>query len=228
MRGYRQRELLAAALLLGPVVLLYGCWLEGVRINLTGSLPVGLYAVTRGAAAHGSLVLVCLPAPTAEWARSRGYIPRGASCPGRTMPVGKPVFALPGDVVTVTDSGLLLNGRLAPNTRPLLSDSRGRPLLRLPEGRYTVGPGEMWVVSQYSPLSFDSRYFGAVPIGNVRARVRLLWSFTSIRATGRGDAALGQPAQVETPRHLAPQLPDVEHEVHVVLGSRGGPAIDPH
>jgi len=228
VRRYRRRELRAAALLLGPLVLLYGCWLEGLRINLTGSLPIGLYAVTHGAPAHGALVLVCLPARTAEWARDRGYVPRGASCPGRAMPVGKPVFALPGDVVTVTDSGLLLNGRLTPNSRPLLSDRRGRPLPRLAAGRYAVGPGELWVVSPYSALSFDSRYFGAVPIANVQARVRLLWSVTPMRITGRGDAALGQPAQVEPPRHLAPQLPHVEHQIHVVLGSRGSPAIDPH
>jgi conjugative transfer signal peptidase TraF len=142
-----------------------------VRLNLTGSLPVGLYAVTHGAPARGSLVLVCLPRAVAEFARDRGYVPRGGSCPGGVMPVGKPVFAIPGDTVTVTRGGLLLGGRPAPNSRPLPADRQGRPLAGLPAGRYIVGPGELWVVSGYSGYSFDSRYFGPVPSAGVLARL---------------------------------------------------------
>ena len=224
----RPRNLRIAALLAGPLALLGWCWLVGLRLNLTGSLPVGFYVVAHGAPEHGSLVLVCLPNATAKWARDRGYVPRGAACPEQAMPVGKPVFALPGDTVAVAEAGLLLNGRLAANTRALGSDHRGRPLPGLPTGRYVVRPGELWVVSKYSPFSFDSRYFGAVPIANIRTRIRLLWAVHPLGHPRRSDATLGEPAQIEPPRHLAPQLPDVEHQVHVVLGSRGGPAVDSH
>jgi type IV secretory pathway protease TraF len=40
------------------------------------------------------------------------------------------------------------------------------------DGRYIVGSGEIWLVSSYSPRSFDSRYFGPVKVGRVVATVR--------------------------------------------------------
>ena len=202
--------------------------LAGVRLNLTGSLPIGLYVVTHGPPARGAVVLVCLPEAWAELARSRGYVPNGSSCPGGATLVGKPVFALPGDTVEVTATGLVLNGRPVADTRPLPFDRRGRPLPRLEAGAYVVGAGELWIISRYSPFSFDSRYFGAVPLANVRARVRLLVPFQRSRSSRNGDAALREPGEVESPLYEAPQLPDVEHQVDVGLGTRGGPAVDSH
>jgi conjugative transfer signal peptidase TraF len=188
-------ELRIASSLGGPLLLLVACLLGGLgglRLNLTGSLPVGLYAVTRGAPTRGALVLVCLPRAGAEFARDRGYVPRGGSCPGGVMPVGKPVFAIPGDSVTVSPDGLLLNGRLAPNSRPLTVDRQGRPLVGLPVRRYVVAPGELWVVSHYSMYSFDSRYFGPVPTSHVRARVRSIWTVRSDGIDREADAPLGK------------------------------------
>lgn len=175
------------------------CTVAGVRLNLTGSLPIGLYVVTHGPPVRGAVVLVCLPETWAELASRRGYVPNGNSCPGGMMPVGKPVFALPGDTVEVTATGLTLNGRPVANTRPLPFDRRGRPLPRLEAGAHVVGAGELWIVSRYSPFSFDSRYFGAVPLADVRARVRLLVPFQRSRPSGNGDAALREPGEVESP-----------------------------
>jgi conjugative transfer signal peptidase TraF len=179
---FRWRAPWIASRLGGPVLLVLGCWVGGLRVNLTGSLPVGLYAVvaTHEAPTRGALVLVCLSRAVADFARDRGYVPRGGLCPGGVMPVGKPVFAVPGDTVTVTADGLFLDGTLASNSRPLSADRRGRPLAGVRNGRYVVGPAELWVVSQYSASSFDSRYFGPVPLSSVRGRVRVLW-------TWRGD-----------------------------------------
>jgi conjugative transfer signal peptidase TraF len=159
-----------------PLVLLGACWLAGLRLNLTGSLPVGLYVASRAAPVRGALVLACLPASVAAFAKERGYVPRGGACPGGVVPVGKPVLAIPGDTVTVTPTGLLVNGAPVSNSRPLAADRKGRPLPQLALGRYDVGPGELWVVSSYSRLSFDSRYFGAVEAAQVRVSVRRLWT----------------------------------------------------
>jgi conjugative transfer signal peptidase TraF len=159
-----------------PLALLAGCWFAGLRLNLTGSLPIGLYLVSRAAPVRGSLVLACLPPGVAAFAKERGYVPRGGACPGGVVPVGKPVLAIRGDTVTVTPTGLLVNGAPVSNSRPLPADRRGRPLPQLAVGRYGVGPGELWVVSSYSRLSFDSRYFGAVEAAQVRVSVRRLWT----------------------------------------------------
>lgn len=65
----------------GVVVVLAAAWRGGVRLNLTASLPAGLYLVTPGSPTRGAIVMACLPLPVAAFARARGYVPRG-SCPG--------------------------------------------------------------------------------------------------------------------------------------------------
>ena len=159
-----------------PLTLIVGSCLAGLRLNLTGSLPVGFYVASRGAPVRGALVLACLPPRAAALAKERGYVPHGDECPGSMMPIGKSVLAVGGDTVTVTPSGLLVNGAPVPNSRPLAEDRNGRPLPRLLVGRYVVGPGELWVLSSYSRLSFDSRYFGAIQVCQVRAGLRRLWT----------------------------------------------------
>jgi type IV secretory pathway protease TraF len=56
-----------------------------------------------------------------------------------------------------------------------------------PAGTYQVPPGEIWTVSSYSPESFDSRYFGPVPLANVRGRARPLLVFGDVTAMTQGD-----------------------------------------
>src|SRR6266566_6598770 len=150
--------------------------LTGLRLNLTGSLPVGLYVAARGAPARGALVLVCLPPQIATFASVRGYVPRGGACPGGVVPIGKRVLAIAGDTVTVTLTGLTVNGVPVPNSQALAADRKGRLLRGLAEGRYHVGRDELWVLSSYSRVSFDSRYFGAVRLSDVRGRLMPLWT----------------------------------------------------
>lgn len=160
----------------GPLVLLAAGWLAGLRLNLTASLPVGLYLASGAAPVRGSIVLACLPPAVADFARERGYVPRGDACPGGVVPVGKSILAIAGDTVAVTPTGLLVNGAPVPNSQALEADRKGRPLPRVAVGTYVVAPGELWVLSRYSRFSFDSRYFGAVQAGQVRAGLRRLWT----------------------------------------------------
>jgi conjugative transfer signal peptidase TraF len=162
--------------LAGSAAVLAGGKLGGLRLNLTRSLPVGLYVTARGGPARRALVLVCLPPRVATFARARGYVPRGGTCPGEVVPIGKRVLAVPGDTVAVTPTGLLVNGAPVPNSQALATDRKGRPLPGLATGRYRVGQGELWVLSSYSQLSFDSRYFGAVRASDVRGLVVPLWT----------------------------------------------------
>ena len=140
---------------------------------------MGLYLAARGAPARGRLVLVCLPRQVAAFARARGYVPRAGTCPGGVVPIGKRVVAIAGDTVTVAPSGLRVNGVLVPNSQALAADRKGRPLPQLAAGRYIVRRGTLWLLSSYSPFSFDSRYFGAVESADVRANIRRLWTVES-------------------------------------------------
>ena len=168
------RYLAACVLVLPPCALLIGAalaWAAGLRVNLTGSMPIGVYQATSVASATaldpGAIVLACLPVEVARLARERGYVPRG-SCPGGAGPIGKIVVAVPGDTVTVTPCGLMVNGRLLSGSQPLARDGHGRPLPPLRRGLYLVRTGEIWLLSAHSPRSFDSRYFG--PLGAERVR----------------------------------------------------------
>ena len=161
----------ASSLLLAAVV----TWFAGLRVNLSASMPIGFYRVSRGRPVKGAMVLACLPAGVAVFARSRGYVPNGR-CPGATAPIGKVVLAMVGDSVEVTAEGLLVNGRPLKNTKPLAVDAAGRPLRRFPDGTYIAGPDEVWLYSPYSKRSFDSRYFGPLPVSSIRNRVLPLWT----------------------------------------------------
>jgi conjugative transfer signal peptidase TraF len=120
---------------------------------------------------HGDVVLACLPARVATLAHARGYIPGGGRCAGGTAPIGKIVMALPGDTVVVGPSGLAVNGATVQWSRPLDHDRGGRPLPRMSIGRSLVDARSVWLIGS-SSHSFDSRYFGPVPISNVLVRVR--------------------------------------------------------
>jgi conjugative transfer signal peptidase TraF len=121
------------------------------------------------------MVLACLPAGVAVFARSRGYVPSG-SCPGATAPIGKVVLAIVGDSVEVRREGLLVNGRPVQNTKALAVDAAGRALTRFQDGAYVVGRDEVWLYSPYSERSFDSRYFGPLPLSSILNRVLPLWT----------------------------------------------------
>jgi conjugative transfer signal peptidase TraF len=147
------------------------CERGGVRVNLTGSLPIGLYRVST--AADANLVEFCPPEPFSHLSVLRQYRSPG-NCPDGDNPLLKPVVARPGDVVVLSQSGLQVNGVLLRNTAPRPQDSKARPLPNYPFGIYRVNPGTIWVASCYHPLSFDSRYFGPISTTIVRHRLKPL------------------------------------------------------
>ena len=159
----------------GALLIPASAWLAGVRLNLTSSLPAGLYFVARGAPSRGAIVLVCLPSEVATFARMRGYVPLGR-CPGWAAPVGKDVLAVAGDTVAVVPEGLQVNGAPVAMSLARVYDSRGRRLPSLSLGHYVVRRDELWLLGRH-PLSFDSRYFGPVASSSVLTAVRPLLVF---------------------------------------------------
>jgi conjugative transfer signal peptidase TraF len=136
----------------------------GVSVNLTPSMPIGIWIVrpVNAPIARGAIVSFC------RVHRHRSTEPpRPAShgpCPDGAWPLLKPVAALPGDLVVINSSGIAINGRLLPN-----SQQQSRPgLTGVAPGSYQVGDGQLWVVSSLHPHSFDSRYFGPIRADAVR------------------------------------------------------------
>jgi len=137
-----------------------------LRVNLSPSLPEGVYRAVERPPARRSLVLACIPLPAARLALRRGYLAAGP-CPGGAAPLGKIVVALGGDVVDVRDGAVVVNDRPVPRSRIAAVDSRGRALPRLARRRFYLRAGELWLFSPYDERSFASRYFGPVTSGAI-------------------------------------------------------------
>ena len=149
----------------------------GLRVNTTPSMPIGLWAIesVRTVLTRGDVVTVCLPdGAVLRQAMQRGYIATG-TCSYGAEPLVKPVAAVSGDLVTVSAHGIDVNATPIANTAELPQDEAGRALHPIPAGSYRVGPEEVWLLSGHDPRSFDSRYFGAVPVANVLGIAHPLW-----------------------------------------------------
>ncbi len=159
--------------------------LAGLRINDTESAPLGLWLVKKTDAAQlgrGALVEVCPPAAAVvDWMRERGYLGEGG-CDIKVVPLLKPIRAIAGDVVELQPGRRArVNGAELPNTQAL-------PFMPAhPAGRYVVQPGQVWIFSSYSAGSFDSRYFGPVPLSQVRGIARPLWVSGNTAAITTGE-----------------------------------------
>lgn len=165
---------LAVLALSGGAALILLClwaWIAGYRCNLTPSLPVGLYRLADGMPKHGDPVSFCLAGPFVGLAAERGYLKAG-SCPSGLRPLLKVVAGLPGDLVRVGPDGIQVTppgapvGCLWPDSRIKIADRYGRPVPSvLLSG---VIPSGFVLALGVHPGSFDSRYFGFVPLDSLR------------------------------------------------------------
>jgi conjugative transfer signal peptidase TraF len=134
-----------------PLLVLSLGWL---RLNVSASVPLGLYRLHRVPASLERGMLVVLPVPAAVQAFH-----------SRWLPLLKPIAGLPGDEVCVGDEGFVVNGR---HFGPVLPESGGRPVPSMGLGCVTVEPASV-IVATETPRSLDSRYFGPVRITDLSA-----------------------------------------------------------
>jgi conjugative transfer signal peptidase TraF len=136
--------------------------------NPSDSAPRGWYAL---APEHhpktGEWVLVHLPKMIGRLADERGYLPMG-------IPILKRIGAQGGEAVCARTGGIFIDGHLV--ARALEEDSQGRALPRWSACR-TLKAQELFLLSDHSPFSFDSRYFGPVRRSAVIGRANPLWTW---------------------------------------------------
>lgn len=144
-----------------------------VKVNLTESIPTGIYKLTGEAPARGDYVFVCPPAnPAVESGRRLGYIPFG-QCSSKTLPVFKRLVGLPGDRIRLGLTGVEVNGVALPGTQLLDRDADGNriPRMYVTGSEFTLRQGQRFLLGD-SMNSFDSRYFG--PTRELPRKVTLL------------------------------------------------------
>jgi len=110
----------------------------------------------------------------------------------------KRCVALAGDTVEVRAKGLWVNGKLVPDgdyavhRDPRTNAHPPRDFL----APFTVPPGHLFCMGDNRDVSYDSRFWGAVPLANVKGRPWVVyWSFggdpPQARWTGWGDQLRG-------------------------------------
>ena len=143
-----------------------------LRIITTDSAAAaGIYWRSAGLPHQGALVLACLTPEASRFGRGREYL-RPGDCPAGAEPVAKIVGALPGDIVDIEPQWVAVNGSRFLNSASADRDSAGRPLPHVSFGTRLVGPGEVWLFGFNDARSWDGRYFGAVPLADVRGVLR--------------------------------------------------------
>ncbi len=159
-----------ALLFLTPLVL----QLTPLRWVVTPSLPLGFYWETQEPIVRGAYVHFCLAEPIAAFGFAQGYL-RSGICPGLYAELLKVVAAVAGDVVELNE-GVVINGHLIPHAPRYATDSQGRPQqVWIATHRFVVPPGQVFVLSTFHLRSWDSRYFGCVPVQAIRGTARPLW-----------------------------------------------------
>lgn len=139
---------------LGGLVLTLVVSTRWVRVNVSPSVPFGLYHLTAldSPLRPGTLVVLPVPDVMRPWWREWW------------VPLLKPVAAVGGDVVCVEQGWLRVGGDWL---GPVLAEAHGK-LLPHWEGCHVVPEDHVFLASD-APHSLDSRYFNSVPISQLTA-----------------------------------------------------------
>jgi len=152
----------------------------GYRWNKTKSLPSGIYRYVPTDPAlikPGDLVMACPEDNEIQKeARHRGYLPYGLGCAGGFAPLFKIAMALHGDQVDITPKAIQINGQMIKNSSRLNTDSQNRELPPMPKSG-VVPEDKVWLLSDYAKRSWDSRYFGPVPLNTIKGLAYPVWTF---------------------------------------------------
>lgn len=162
----------AAAALFGSCVIAI---IGGYRLNLTPSAPVGLWRIEHldRPVAIGDLVFICPPPnDRTEVARRLGYL-RWGPCAGGFAPLVKTVAALAGQRIAI-GAHVVIDGSVLHDSVVLVSDGQGRPIQPFAGG---MVPSDCLFLHSSFASSYDSRYFGPVPVDGLLGLARPVLTF---------------------------------------------------
>ncbi len=171
------------------VLVLLGLYLViktfGLRLNLSDSMPMGLYVVDKNTRiTRGALVEVCLSSDILSEGIAKGYIDQKGICPDGAGSIIKEVIALPVDHVSLTNSKIVVNKTAYSAPVHDLSLS-GIAITRFVKSGDSQVYGYWLYGSNNTDYSWDSRYFGAVQASNIIHVLRPLWVWSDGNNTSK-------------------------------------------
>jgi conjugative transfer signal peptidase TraF len=151
---------------LSIIALIYGIKEGKLIFNTTSSFPLGLYKISKKESYQkGDLVSFCaIPNQTIKKMIEQDYTQPNPNCPNQTPQLLKKILALEEDNITI-DREVFVNGYLVKNSQVFKKDRNGNLLTIQPS--QSIQKGYFWAMSDYNKKSYDSRYFGQVPLKNI-------------------------------------------------------------
>lgn len=155
------------------VIFISGCLLyqAGVRLNLTPSLPVGIWKIDKSFTRieKGDYVWFAPTKKIAEFGIERGYLKENPDCKNNAIPLLKVVYGLPGDSYSFHENQIRINNIPVEKAKRRKTDSQGRTMPQISNG---IVRGKHLFVLTLNSHSFDSRYYGTIPMNNVEGTAR--------------------------------------------------------
>lgn len=173
----KKYSVVIAVLLISVISMALFLLVLGFRVNITDSIPVGLYRITGIKNLKNSFVIFC---PDNRFAfkqgMERGYIASGF-CAGGYGVLMKKIVAVSSDQISVTSDGVFINHKRLPYSTPKLRDRANRLLPQWHVLHYRLKEDELLSMTNQNELSFDSRYYGPIRIGQVKGVITPVWVF---------------------------------------------------
>jgi len=155
-------------------------WAMGFRLNITRSMPRGLYRLSENfdpKSLRGKIVSFCPDEKKTiiKIAVEREYLKSSGLCPKNIKPILKKVIGTSGDQIRV-GTNVSINGELIPLSKIRVKDSKNRKIPGIEPRNIILGPEEYWVMAPKIE-SFDSRYFGSVRLNQIIGVSEPVWVF---------------------------------------------------
>ena len=141
-----------------------------VVYNPSDSVPRGWYRIGPvGSLQANSIVLAWLPPEAAALAAQRRYLPSG-------IPLLKRIGAVAPQSVCEREGVVRIDSTVVATA--LSQDGKHRPLQSWTQCR-ALAEGELFLLSNANPASFDSRYFGPIVASDVIGSAWPLWTWSN-------------------------------------------------
>lgn len=138
--------------LIGLCILIIVISASGGALNIDHSIPKGFYWKVNSIPEKSDYVL-CSMKEVSPIGTQRKF--------GNGLDtIGKRIAGSQGDTVSVTTSGVAINGSVIQHSKPLVHDSQGRNMPII-DSTFVIKNNHYFLLGS-DPRSFDSRYFGTV------------------------------------------------------------------
>jgi conjugative transfer signal peptidase TraF len=148
---------------------------NGYILNNTSSFPIGIYKVTKQKNyKKGDLVSFCAPKnETIKKLMLYGFASPNSICRDSVPMLLKKIVALENSEIVIDKNKIYIDGILQEKSTIFLVGRGGNILEK--QSTQIIQKGMFWAMSDYNEYSYDSRYFGQIPLENIKGKAEAVF-----------------------------------------------------